>query len=75
MACSYLPLLHCCYESLLLPCSVRTTLEIDADVARRGLIPEIAPVVEMRDGIPVFVCPPGAVAVTSEMVRNLVDEE
>ena len=46
-----------------------------SDLARRGLLPESIPVIEMRDGIPVFMHPPGAVTVTSEMVRNLADEE
>ncbi len=46
-----------------------------SDLARRGLMPEIAPTVELRDGIPVWTHGPGAVAVTSEMVRNLVDDE
>lgn len=46
-----------------------------SDLARRGLLPESVPVIEMRDGIPVFMHPPGAVTVTSEMVRNLADEE
>jgi len=31
--------------------------------------------VELRDGIPVWVHAPGAIPVTSEMVRNLADEE
>ena len=46
-----------------------------SDLARRGLAPEIAPVVEVRDGIPIWVHGPGAIPVTSEMVRNLADEE
>jgi len=45
-----------------------------SDLARRGLQPEVAPVVEIRDGIPVWVHGPGAVTVTSELVRNLADE-
>jgi len=46
-----------------------------SDLARRGLAPETSPVVELQDGIPVWKHGPGAVAVTSEMVRNLADEE
>jgi hypothetical protein len=46
-----------------------------SDLARRGLAPESAPVVELQDGIPVWKHGPGAVAVTSEMVRNLAEDE
>jgi hypothetical protein len=46
-----------------------------SDLARRGLAPEASPVVEIEDGIPVWKHGPGAVAVTSEMVRNLADDE
>jgi len=46
-----------------------------SDLARRGLMPDAAPVVELCDGIPVWKHGPGAVAVTSEMVRNLADDE
>jgi hypothetical protein len=46
-----------------------------SDLARRGLVPDAAPVVEVRDGIPVWTHGPGAVPVTSELVRNLADEE
>ena len=46
-----------------------------SDLARRGLAPEAAPVVEVRGGIPTWVHGPGAITVTSEMVRNLMDEE
>jgi len=42
-----------------------------SDLARRGLAPEVSPVVEIEDGVPVWKHSPGAVAVTSEMVRNL----
>jgi hypothetical protein len=45
-----------------------------SDLARRGLVPE-APKVELRDGIPVWVHRPGALSVTSEMVRSLAEEE
>jgi hypothetical protein len=46
-----------------------------SDLARRGLVPEISPTVEIQDGIPVWTHGPGAVEVTSEMVRNLADDE
>jgi hypothetical protein len=46
-----------------------------SDLARRGLAPEAAPVVELQDGIPVWKHGPRAVAVTSEMMRNLPDDE
>lgn len=46
-----------------------------SDLARRGLVPETSPVVELEDGIPVWKHGSGAVAVTSEMVRNLADDE
>ena len=46
-----------------------------SDLARRGLVPEAAPTVELRDGIPVWIHRPGAIAVTSEMVRSLAEEE
>jgi hypothetical protein len=46
-----------------------------SDLARRGLAPEAAPIIEMEDGIPVWKHGPGAIPVTSEMVRNLADDE
>ena len=46
-----------------------------SDLARRGLVPEMAPVIEVRDGIPVWTHGPGALPVTNELVRNLADEE
>ena len=46
-----------------------------SELARRGLAPEREPRVEMRNGIPVWVHPPGAIPVTNELVRNLLDEE
>ena len=46
-----------------------------SDLARRGLVPDESPVVEVHDGIPVWKHGPGAVPVTSEMVRNLAEEE
>lgn len=46
-----------------------------SDLARRGLVPESAPTIELHGGIPVFVHRPGAVTVTSEMVRNLAEDE
>lgn len=45
-----------------------------SDLARRGLVPE-SPKVEIKNGIPVWVHAPGAIPVTSEMVRNLAEEE
>ena len=45
-----------------------------SDLARRGLQGDGAPVVEVRGGIPVWVHAPGAITVTSELVRNLADE-
>ena len=46
-----------------------------SDLARRGRVPDESPVVEIQDGIPVWVHKHGAVAVTSEMVRNLAGGE
>jgi hypothetical protein len=46
-----------------------------SDLARRGLTSDVSPVVELQDGIPIWKHGPGAVAVTSEMVRNLADDE
>jgi len=46
-----------------------------SDLARRGLVPETSPTVELQDGIPVWIHKPGAVVITSEMVRNLADDE
>ena len=46
-----------------------------SDLARRGLVPEVAPVVEFQGGIPVWIHGPGAMAVTTDMVRNLAEEE
>lgn len=46
-----------------------------SELARRGLAPESAPKVEMRNGIPVWVHEPGASVVTSRMVRRLAEEE
>jgi hypothetical protein len=46
-----------------------------SDLVRRGLTPEVSPVVEVRNGIPVWVHAPGAVPVTSELVRRLAEDE
>jgi Bacterial antitoxin of type II TA system, VapB len=46
-----------------------------SDLARRGLIPESTPAVELRHGIPTWTHGPGAVPVTTELVRNLADDE
>ena len=45
-----------------------------SDLVRRGLMPVAHPVREVRFGIPVWTHGPGAVAVTSELVRNLTEE-
>jgi hypothetical protein len=46
-----------------------------SDLARRGLLAEASPPVEVRDGIPMWTHRAGAVPVTSELIRNLADEE
>ena len=46
-----------------------------SDLARRGLMPDASPARELQFGIPVWKHGPGAVEVTSELVRNLADEE
>jgi hypothetical protein len=46
-----------------------------SDLARRGLAPEASPTIEVEAGIPVWKHASGAIAVTSEMVRNLADDE
>ena len=46
-----------------------------SDLARRGLMPDASPTVDLQEGIPVWKHGPGAVAVTSEMVRNLSEAE
>jgi hypothetical protein len=46
-----------------------------SDLARRGLMPDGSPIRELQFGVPVWKHRPGAVAVTSEMVRNLADDE
>jgi hypothetical protein len=46
-----------------------------SDLARRGLLAEAVPTMEVRDGIPMWTHRPGAVPVTSELIRNLADEE
>jgi hypothetical protein len=46
-----------------------------SDLARRGLLADTSPAIELHDGIPVWIHRPGAVPVTSELVRNLADEE
>jgi len=57
---------------------MRARLEIDEDVmevVRRmvELAADTAPLVELREGIPVWVHGPGAVPVTSEMVGELAE--
>ena len=46
-----------------------------SDLARRGLMPDASPDRELQFGVPVWKHSPGAVAVTSEMVRNLAQDE
>ena len=46
-----------------------------SDVARRGLTPSGIPERELQFRIPVWKHGPGAVAVTSELVRNLADRD
>ena len=46
-----------------------------SDLVRRGLMPDVHPAREVQFGIPVWKHGPGAVEVTSEMVRNLADDE
>lgn len=46
-----------------------------SDLARRGLVPETSPLIEIQGGIPVLMHRGGAVPVTSEMVRNLADDQ
>jgi hypothetical protein len=46
-----------------------------SDLARRGLMPDASPVVVVESGIPVWKHRPGAITVTSEMVRNLAEDE
>ena len=46
-----------------------------SDLARRGLVPETSPIVEIQGGIPVWVHARGAIPVTNEMVRNLAEDE
>ncbi len=46
-----------------------------SDLARRGLTPDSTPSRELEFGIPVWKHAPGAVPVTSELVRNLADDE
>jgi hypothetical protein len=46
-----------------------------SDLARRGLTPDATPARELEFGIPVWKHGPGAIAVTSKMVRNLADDE
>ena len=46
-----------------------------SDLARRGLAPKSNPTVELRHRIPTWTHGPGAIPVTTELVRNLADEE
>jgi hypothetical protein len=46
-----------------------------SELARRGLMTNPSPARELQFGIPVWKHDPGAVAVTSEMVRRLAEDE
>jgi hypothetical protein len=46
-----------------------------SDLARRGLAPETLPSIQLEHGIPVWTHTPGAISVTSELVRSLADDE
>jgi hypothetical protein len=46
-----------------------------SDLARRGLVPQTQPDIEIQAGIPVWVHGSGAIPVTSELVRSLADDE
>lgn len=46
-----------------------------SDLVRRSLTPQDAPKVKIENGIPVLVHGPGAVPVTSALVRSLLEEE
>lgn len=46
-----------------------------SDLARRGLLTDASPTVELQDGIPVWIHNPGAIPITNELIRNLADEE
>jgi hypothetical protein len=46
-----------------------------SDLARRGLIPQNLPTVQLEHGIPVWQHGPGAVPVTNELVRSLAEDE
>jgi len=48
---------------------------IVSELARRGLVPESSPQVEVEKGIPVWKHGPGAIPVTNEIVRRLAEEE
>jgi hypothetical protein len=46
-----------------------------SELARRGLMPDSTPDREIRHGVPVWMHGPAAIPVTSEMVRNLAEDE
>ena len=46
-----------------------------SDLARRGLVPQNLPSVQLEHGIPVFTHGPGAIPVTNELVRSLAEDE
>ena len=45
-----------------------------SELARRGVVRDAGPVVEVHDGIPVWVHGPSAMPVTSEMVGTLAED-
>jgi hypothetical protein len=53
----------------------KTIGQIVSELIRNGLTREKAPAIETRNGIPVWVHPGGVVPVTSELIRNLAEEE
>lgn len=46
-----------------------------SDLARKGLVPNTLPTIKLEHGIPVIQHGPGAITITNEMVRNLLEEE
>ena len=46
-----------------------------SDLARRGLVPQNLPSVQLEHGIPVWKHGPGAIPVTNELVRSLAEDE
>jgi Bacterial antitoxin of type II TA system, VapB len=46
-----------------------------SELARRGLAARPEPRTEIRNGVPVWLSPPGAIPVTPEMIRKFIEEE